>query len=507
MGLLTHELESRALDVEKTMQEKERILTTKMEFPQDLFQKQTKTSKENTIVRPSLSYWQDALRRFANNKQSLFAFGLAMSLLFFSFIGPFIWTKDPSNQDLHSPAMSPNMGQMAIVVGDLAIFEPQIINVGEPGAVPSESTMGVESNSVPSEEIVVPEVGKVENFKAIGFPTTQNVILGWDMVTGASGYTIYRNEVKPEEGSLGVPLGDITQGNQVSFEDTQSLEARDYYYSIVPKDANGIESPHSTILHVNVMAAIGVESAKALGVSSEVGKHVRLSSAPLGTDSLGRDILARLMSGGRVSLFIGIFASLLSVLFGIILGGISGFFGGTTDAFVMRFTDLISGLPFLLCMILLNVVLNVGPGESGVTALLISLVILSWTGTARLVRGQILQLRNSEFIQAARMMGARPTYLIMRHMLPNLFGVILVTLTFQIPSAIFTEAFLSFIGLGVASPATSWGSMCNEAIQSLLTRPYEFFAPAVVISLTVLSFNLLGDGLRDALDPKLRSNE
>lgn len=327
------------------------------------------------------------------------------------------------------------------------------------------------------------------------------------MVKGATGYTIYRNEVKPEDGSLGVPLGDITQGNQITFEDTQSLEARDYYYAIVAKDANGIESLNANILHINVMSAIGVDGAKELGVSSEVGSRVRLSSAPLGTDSLGRDILARLMSGGRVSLFIGIFASLLSVLFGITLGGVSGFFGGNIDSSIMRFTDLISGLPFLLCMILLNVVLNVGPGESGVTALLISLVILSWTGTARLVRGQILQLRNSEFIQAARMMGARPTYLIMRHMLPNLFGVILVTLTFQIPSAIFTEAFLSFIGLGVASPATSWGSMCNEAIQSLLTRPYEFFAPAVVISLTVLSFNLLGDGLRDALDPKLRSNE
>lgn len=488
------------------MQEKERILTTKMEFPQDLFQKQTKTSKENAIVRPSLSYWQDALRRFANNKQSLFAFGLAMALLFFSFIGPFIWRKDPSHQDLHSPARSPNMGQMAVVVGDLATFEPQFVNSGESSAGTSGSSAEIVASPTPTEE-VVPELGKVENFKVIGFPTTQNVILGWDMVVGASGYTIYRNEVKPEGGSLGVPLGDISQGNQITFEDTQSLEARDYYYAIVPKDANGIESLNPTILHINVMSAIGVDAAKELGVSSEVGSRVRLSSAPLGTDSLGRDILARLMSGGRVSLFIGIFASLLSVLFGIALGGVSGFFGGNIDSSIMRFTDLISGLPFLLCMILLNVVLNVGPGESGVTALLISLVILSWTGTARLVRGQILQLRNSEFIQAARMMGARPTYLIMRHMLPNLFGVILVTLTFQIPSAIFTEAFLSFIGLGVASPATSWGSMCNEAIQSLLTRPYEFFAPAVVISLTVLSFNLLGDGLRDALDPKLRSNE
>jgi oligopeptide transport system permease protein len=486
--------------MELTMQEKERVLTIKSEFPQDLFQKQIKATKENAIVRPSQSYWQDAFRRFTKNKQSLFAFALANLLLLFSFMGPLIWTKSPTHQDLNSPSMPPDFGETAIVVDESVTFEPQMVHVEE--SLNSTATV-TETTSAGS----ISEIGKVNNFKIIGFPTSQSVVLGWDYVAGATGYVIYRNEVKPEEGSLGVPLGDITQGNQVSYEDIQSLEARDYYYSIVPKDANGIEAPHSTILKVKVLSAISIESAKELGVKSEVGSRVRLSSSPLGTDSLGRDILARLMSGGKVSLFIGIFASFFSVLFGIFLGGVSGFFGGNIDSVIMRFTDLISGLPFLLCMILLNVVLNVGPGESGITAMLISLVLLSWTGAARLVRGQILQLRNSEFIHAARMMGAKPGYLIVRHMLPNLIGVILVTLTFQIPSAIFTEAFLSFIGLGVASPATSWGSMCNEAIQTLLIRPYEFFAPSIVISLTVLSFNLLGDGLRDALDPKLRSNE
>jgi len=490
MDLLIQESELREPDMEMTMHEKERNLVTKNEYSQDLFQKQTMTSKESALVRPSLSYWQDAIRRFVSNKQSLFAFCLVNLLVFFSFIGPFIWTKDPSNQDLNSPSMPPNMGELAVVVGENATFEPQFVTEDKSQA-----------------QLPTLEIGKVKNFKVVGFPTTQNIVLSWDYVAGASGYVIYRNEIKPEEGSPGIPLGDITQGNQISYEDVQSLEAKDYYYTIVPKDTNGLETANSTLLKVKAMSAINVESAKALGVKSEVGSRVRLSSSPLGTDSLGRDILARLMSGGRVSLFIGIFASLFSVLFGIALGGVAGFFGGALDSLLMRFTDLISGLPFLLCMILLNVVLNVGPGESGVTALMISLVILSWTGPARLVRGQILQIRNSEFIHAARMMGAKPGYLIVRHMLPNLIGVILVTLTFQIPSAIFTEAFLSFIGLGVASPATSWGSMCNEAIQTLLTRPYEFFAPAVVISLTVLSFNLLGDGLRDALDPKLRSNE
>lgn len=476
------------------MAEKQKnVFKRNLEFPEDYFQKSQKAGAEASVVRPSLSYWQDAFRRFRSNKQSLFAFGLANLLIVFSFIGPMLWVKDPAHQDLNSPSLSPTLGQPAVVVNELQTFEPEIV---------SEEVI----NQMATLEVGA-SLGKVKGFKVLGVPTTQRVVIKWDHLPGAQGYSIYRNEMEPTPESLGVPMGDIMQGSQVSFEDAQSLEARDYYYAIVAKDANGEESKEPAVLKVSALSAIDVESAKALGVTTEVGSKVLLSPSPLGTDSLGRDILSRLMAGGRVSLFIGVLASLLTVLFGIALGGVAGFFGGTIDAVVMRFTDLITGLPFLLFMILLKVVLNVGPGESGVTALLISLVILSWTGTARLVRGQILQLRNSEFVQAARMMGAGPTYLIVRHMLPNLIGVILVTLTFQIPSAIFTEAFLSFIGLGVAAPATSWGSMCNDGIQSLLTRPYEFFAPAIVISLTVLSFNLLGDGLRDALDPKLRSNE
>ena len=506
MDLLIHASELRGLKMEliKPESAKESVLTKNNEFPQELFQRPPKVAKENSLVRPSLSYWQDATRRFVKNKQSLFAFFLANSLIIFSFVGPFFWTKDPAQQDLNSASMTPNFGELAVVVSnELPTFEPSFV----PAPVGESEAMATATATAPAPTVEAKDLEAVKNFKVKGIPTTQNVILTWDFVPGAVGYSIYRNEIKPEPGNYGIPLTDISQATQVSFEDVQSLEARDYFYTIVPKDANGNEAIASTELKVKVATAITEDAAKALGVKSPIGSKVRLSAAPLGTDTLGRDILARLMAGGKVSLFIGIFASVLSILFGIALGGVAGFFGGTIDSLLMRFTDLITGLPFLLCMILLKVVLNVGPGESGITALLISLVILSWTGSARLVRGQILQLRNSEFIQASRLMGARSGYLIVRHMLPNLVGVILVTLTFQIPSAIFTEAFLSFIGLGVAAPATSWGSMCNDAIQTLLTKPYEFFAPAVVISLTVLSFNLLGDGLRDALDPKLRSNE
>jgi ABC-type dipeptide/oligopeptide/nickel transport systems, permease components len=184
-----------------------------------------------------------------------------------------------------------------------------------------------------------------------------------------------------------------------------------------------------------------------------------------------------------------------------------GFFGGRTDALLMRLADFVVALPFLLFMILFRVASGVEAGESGITAILVAMVLLLWPATARLVRGQILQIREEGYVQAARLLGAPQRYLIFRHMIPNTLGVILVTLTFAIPTAIFTEAFLSFIGMGVAPPTPSWGSMCFEGLKSMLNSPHELFFPALMISLTVLAFNLLGDGLRDALDARMRARE
>ena len=232
-----------------------------------------------------------------------------------------------------------------------------------------------------------------------------------------------------------------------------------------------------------------------------------LAFHPLGTDYLGRDMLARLMAGARVSLFIGIGAPLFFVTFGILFGATAGFLGGKTDQIMMRFADFIVALPFLLFMILFKIAFGIGPGESGIGPMLVALVVLMWPATARLVRGQILQIREQGYISASQLLGAKTPYLILRHMLPNTLGVVLVTLTFAVPSAIFTEAFLSFIGMGVAPPTPSWGSMSNEGIKTMLTTPHELIFPAVFISVTVLAFNLLGDGLRDALDARMRNQD
>jgi oligopeptide transport system permease protein len=299
-------------------------------------------------------------------------------------------------------------------------------------------------------------------------------------------------------------MGGVDAGNVVSFEDAFNLDPTTYWYSVVA--INGAEGRAAT-LSLTLPPGISLVEARTIAPGAKPGDTVARSWRPLGTDALGRDLLARLVAGARVSLFIGFTAPFLAILIGVLIGGISGYLGGRVDLWLMRFTDFVLALPFLLFMILFKVAFGSGAGESGIGPMLGAMIVLSWTGAARLTRGQVLQLREAEFVQAARLLGARPGYLLLRHLLPNTLGVILVSLSFAIPSAIFSEAFLSFIGMGVVPPTPSWGSMCNDGIKTFLVYPHEFIAPAAAISVTVLAFNLLGDGLRDALDPRLRSVE
>ncbi|HHY46385.1 MAG TPA: ABC transporter permease [Firmicutes bacterium] len=219
----------------------------------------------------------------------------------------------------------------------------------------------------------------------------------------------------------------------------------------------------------------------------------------LGTDNLGRDIFARLCYGAQISLFIGIMAAFLDLVIGVIYGGISGYFGGLVDDIMMRIVDVLYGIPWLIIVILLLVVMS-----PGIWTIILAMSITGWLGMARLVRGQILQIKEQEYVLAARVLGASPAGIIIRHLIPNAMGVIIVNLTFTIPTAIFGEAFLSFIGLGVPLPLASLGSMANDGYQYLLIYPYQLFFPAIAICLIMLGFNFVGDGLRDALDPRLR---
>lgn len=239
----------------------------------------------------------------------------------------------------------------------------------------------------------------------------------------------------------------------------------------------------------------------------------------LGTDNLGRDYAVRVMMGSRVSLLVGLVASAIILLIGSLYGSISGFFGGWVDMVMMRIVDIIYTVPDVLIIILLAAVLNYplkdlaqkpGFGWIGIIGVnLISIFIvfalLYWVGMARIVRSQIMILKEQEYVTAARALGASSGRIIRKHLLTNCIGTLIVTTTLQIPSSIFTESFLSFLGLGVNAPMPSLGSLASAAINGLQSYPHRLFAPALMISVIILSFNLLGDGLRDAFDPKMKN--
>ncbi|MEK5067093.1 ABC transporter permease [Sporosarcina sp. FSL K6-1540] len=225
-----------------------------------------------------------------------------------------------------------------------------------------------------------------------------------------------------------------------------------------------------------------------------------------GTDNLGRDMWARSWYGARVSLIIGIVAALIDLILGVIVGGVSGYMAGRgkkgdrIDGILMRIVEVLYGIPYLLIVILLMVIM-----EPGITAIIIALSVTGWVGMARIIRGQILQLKSQEYVQAAEKLGTSHTKIISRHLLPNTMGIIIVNLTFTIPTAIFAESFLSFLGLGVQAPFASWGTMANDALGVILSGHWwRLFFPGFLISLTMFAFNVFGDGIQDALDPRDR---
>lgn len=412
----------------------------------------------HTIEKAS-NYWKKCWNRLKQNKAALCSLFAIMFTLALVLIGPLLWQLDPVEQNLNRISEPPSLRTQAVIVEDCYA-----------------------ENSKPD---------NITALSALCIPSTVSVSIAWPK--RGNSYVISR--VKHKSNLSPIVLDTIEENY---FDDKINVEEGQLDYFITYEDNT------TQTITIDVQKGIPIAEAQLKNPNAKVGDKILLSAHPFGTDYLGRDVFARVLSGARISLFIGIIAPIIYIIIGILIGGLSGYIGGKVDFWLISLIDFISVFPFLLFMILFRVALGVGPGENGITIIVLSFIILCWTDAARLMRGQALQFRETEYIQAAKAFGAKPVHILVKHIIPNTIGVLIVLFTLSIPSTIFAEAFLSFIGMGVVSPSISLGSLCREGLYSLLLNPYELFFPSLFIIIVVLAINLLGSGLRDAFDPKTK---
>ena len=418
--------------------------------------------KSMVHMHKSVSYWQDAWRRFRKNPVSMGALILFVIILLYSFVGPnFI---EYSYEEQYRSAQK--LGPMEY--SDAEMMVQELVKNGAEGVYATAVKAG-SLTAIKKGDWFIRHDGRTYAF------TLEKTIEKATMVLDTDAETpLYVGKDKDYENG--------------TFEEVTPIETTD--------------TP--------------AEGAQELKLTTSVFPHF------FGTDSQGRDLMARCMYGSRVSIIIGIVAALIVLVIGALYGSISGFAGGRVDSVMMRIVDLIYSVPDVLIVLLLQVVLK-EPLQAwfdrsnfflvkalstlgvGIVSIFITFALLYWVGMARIIRGQVLQLKEQEYVTAATVLGASSSRIISRHLLPNCVGQLIIQTCLQIPSAIFLESFLSYLGLGVSAPMASLGSLCSDAKETFLLFPYRLLFPAILLSLIVLTLNLVGDGLRDALDPRLKT--
>ena len=413
-------------------------------------------------TRKSISYWKDAARRFKANKVSMAALVLFVLIFLFSYLGPLFIPYNYSDQYRNSGKLGP---------GEFSAAEQKI--------------------------------QKAEGLADRFFATALMPGSLTSLSRNTTYYFRYRgvNYSFYNEKSAGEVVLLFNAGAQ---QPLTRIREKDL-------DAGALDKAEP----VDYSTGAVPEGAVKLNMVTRVFPHV------FGTDSSGRDLMARTMYGGRVSIAIGIIAALIVLVIGSIYGSVSGLVGGRVDFVMMRIVDIIYSVPDVLIVLLLQVVLK-SPLQSwldasssdfarlmsnlgvGIISIFITFGCLYWVGMSRIVRGQVLQLKQQEFVTAANALGVPNRRIVKRHLLPNCVGQLVIATCLQIPSAIFLESFLSFLGLGVSIPMTSLGSLCSDALDTITLYPYRLLYPGLILTLLVLSLNLVGDGIRDALDPRLK---
>jgi len=404
------------------------------------------------INRPSMSYFQDAMRRLKKNKVAIASFWVLIFLIVMSLIGPVI----------------------SYHVNGHTYRDQELVNKNQTPIMSNARSITMTANDVFEYAKYKP------NFRKTSIKFTGVELVG-------TGEIAFKVGSESEEG---------WQGDKKEYIVSVTVEEGDSWDTIIQKlNARAEEILASDPDFRGVKFE---KSGNTLKITS-IGKTWFNTRYWFGTDELGRDMFTRLWEGGRISFLIAFVSVFVTVIFGVIYGGISGYIGGRLDDILMRIIEILMTVPDLIYTILLLQVM-----KPGIMPIIVVLIATGWMGMARLVRGEVMRLKNSEYVIASKALGADSKRLIFRHLIPNAMGPIIVNMTMMIPRMIFAEAFLSFIGLGVQPPYASWGVLANEGAKIFRQYPHELLFPAIAISLTMLAFNLLGDGLRDALDPRLR---